>query len=69
MVDLLDPFVSCAANKSDAVVRSANAHLMSTHMVTGAVTPSLFFGQPYLFGDRGGIGGGTLEVKHSPVHL
>ncbi|KAG0621484.1 hypothetical protein M758_3G023800 [Ceratodon purpureus] len=70
IVDLVDPFVGCVANKSDAVLRRENAHLMYTHMVTGAVTPSLFFGQPYRFGDKGGVGGGTLEVKpHGPVHL
>ena len=60
----------CPARKTNAEQRSENAHVMYTHMVTGAATTSLFFGAPYRFGDKGGVGAGTLEMKpHSPIHL
>lgn len=65
------PFaVNCSANTTDGKLQKENAHLMYTHLVTGAVTPSLFFGMPYRFSDLGGLGGGTLEMKpHGPIHV
>jgi len=44
--------------------------LMYTQIVAGSPTANLFFGQPYIYGDSGGYGPGTLEdTPHGNVHL
>lgn len=65
----LDSPGGCVPKPND-VLRSNNNRLMYTQIVTGAVTPRLFFGAKYHLGDAGGLGPGTLEEHpHGPVHV
>lgn len=64
-----NPSESGCPNKTAEFQRTENAHLIYTQVVATPVTPSLFFGQPYRFGDFGAVGGGTVEyTPHGPVH-
>lgn len=53
----------CLANKTSDTLRRENADVTYTHMVANGVTPSVFFGKPYRFGDKGEVGGGSLKTK------
>lgn len=67
LVDL-DTITGCTAKGPD-FIRIQNDRLMYTQLVVGAPTTSLFYGQPYHFGDIGGLGPGTFEDKpHGTVH-
>ncbi|KAJ7520629.1 hypothetical protein O6H91_19G015000 [Diphasiastrum complanatum] len=50
--------------------RAANNNLMYQQVVSGAKTPSLFFGQAYRAGDANAPGPGTVEnAPHGTVHV
>lgn len=56
--------------RTPAKQRAENNGVMYTQLVTGAVTPELFFGSPYHLGDAGGLSPGTLETNpHGKVHF
>lgn len=70
VVDFSNPSLVTCSNATDEFQHWENTHVIYTQLVTAAVTPSLFIGQPYRYGDYGGVGGGTLESKpHGAVHI
>lgn len=53
-----------------STLQTQNNRLMYTQMVSSPVTPPLFFGQAYRYGDQWGPGGGTIEnAPHGSVHV
>lgn len=56
--------------KNATEARAANAHVMYMNMVGVGITPLLFHGLPYRYGDKGGGGDGALEaIPHGAVHV
>lgn len=71
IVDLnfVAPGLNCTT-RPPAVQRAENNGVLYTQLVTGGLTPRLFFGMPYYLGDPGGTTAGTLEDNpHSRVHI
>lgn len=65
----LNTIGGCTA-KSPSVLRTENDRIMYTQVVSGAMSPQLFYGMPYRYGDAGGHGPGTFEDNpHGTVHL